>query len=49
MHCFYVTSKKNVKTYIILEAMLLLHMLGQQLQMAQAACPKQQAAMLPTK
>ena len=32
---------------MILEAMLLLHMLGQQLQIAQAAWPKQQAAMLP--
>ncbi len=34
-------------THMILDAMLLLHMLGQQLQMAQAAWPKQHAAMLP--
>ena len=33
--------------YMILLAMELLHMLGQQLQMAQAAEPKQQAAVLP--
>jgi len=33
--------------YMILLAIELLHMLGQQLQIAQAADPKQQAAVLP--
>ena len=37
----------SMMAYMILLAMELLHMLGQQLQMAQAAEPKQQAAVLP--
>ena len=37
----------NRMAYMILLAMELLHILGQQLQIAQAAEPKQQAAVLP--
>ncbi len=43
----YRNVQKVQLTHMILDAMLLLHMLGQQLQMAQAAWPKQHAAMLP--
>jgi len=39
--------RSNRIAYMILLAMELLHMLGQHLQMAQAADPKQQAAVLP--
>jgi len=40
-------ERRRSMAYMILLAMELLHMLGQHWQMAQAACPKQQAAVLP--
>jgi len=46
MHDTTVVNSSRIE-YMILEAMELLHIEGQQLQIAQAAEPKQHAAVLP--